>query len=63
MNGQRLALIRRKNTAFAALCRAEVLCCQRRKRGPLPTSWLARLAELEAQYQRAVLEMTRYVRE
>ena len=57
MNAERLAVIRRKNTAFDALSKAEVLCYQRRKRGPIPADWLARLAELEAGYKAAVAAM------
>jgi len=57
MTTDRLAVIRRKNAAFDALSRAEVLCYQRRRRCPLPADWLARLAELESQYRAAVAAM------
>ena len=57
MTTDRLVVIRRKNTAFDALSRAETLCYQRRKRGPLPTGWLARLAELRSEYRAAVAAM------
>ena len=57
MNADRLTLIRSKNTAFDALSRAEVECYKRRKRGPLPTSWLARLRQLEDEYAAALAAM------
>lgn len=50
-------MIRRKNAAFAALSRAATLCYQRRKRGPIPADWLARLAELRHEYQVALAAM------
>jgi hypothetical protein len=58
VNTDRLAVIRRKNTAFDALSRAEVLCYQRRKRGPVPADWLARLAELESEYRAALAALS-----
>lgn len=57
MNAERLAAIRAKNLAFDALYRAEVLCYQKGKRGPIPADWLARLAELRREYRDAVAAM------
>jgi len=54
MDTDRLALIRRKNVAYYKLLHAEIACHKRRRRGPLPADWLARLADLEAQYRAAV---------
>ena len=55
MIGDRLALIRQKNTAFARLEQADLAIERRRHTaGEVPPSWLAKRAILAAEYRAAV---------
>jgi len=56
MDTDYLTLIRRKNLAYYRLVKAEVECHKRRKRGPICANWLARLAELDAEYRDALAQ-------
>ena len=58
MTTDRLALIRRKNLAYHRWLRGVLECHKRRHRGPVPATWLARLAELESEYRQAVAALT-----
>ena len=59
MTTDRLPLIRRKNVASYRWLRGVIECHKRRKRGSLPATWLARLAELEAVYREALAAVKR----
>lgn len=58
MNPERLAAIRAKNAAYHKLMRGVAECHKRKVRGPVPFSWLARLRQLEAEYERTLAALS-----